>query len=144
MAQYNETCIFCKFAKHEIEVATVFENKYVFAFLDNNPAGILTGHTLVIPKKHFTEIDDIEDEYLKEIALAIKRLVPAIKNVSGAEGINLIQNNGKAAGQAVMHAHFHLIPRKQGDGIRLEENRRKVKPLEQTETANAIKETLKE
>lgn len=142
MEQYKDGCIFCKIAKHEIEVAVVFENKYVFAFLDNNPAGTLIGHTLVIPKKHFEKIEDVEDKYLKEIVLAIKKLVPAIKNVSGAEGINVVQNNGKAAGQAVMHAHFHLIPRKSGDGIHFDENRRKAVPMEQVETANAIKQEL--
>ncbi|MEI7961225.1 MAG: HIT family protein [archaeon] len=142
--QYDENCIFCKFIQKKIDVATVLENEYVLAFLDNSPAGTLTGHTLVIPKKHFVEIEDIEDKYIKEIALALKKLAPAIKKVSGAEGINLIQNNGKAAGQFVMHAHFHLIPRKAGDGIRIDQNRRNPAPLEQVETANAIKETLLE
>jgi len=140
--QYKKDCIFCKFAKHEIETAIVFENEYVLAFIDINPAGTLIGHTLVIPKKHFQTLDEVEEEYLKEMILVVKNLVPIIKNISGAEGINVIQNNGKAAGQAVMHAHFHIIPRKVGDGIRIDENRRNIRPMEQLDTAKAIKEAL--
>ena len=143
MAKENETnCIFCKFAKKEIDVAIAYENEEVFATIDINPAGILVGHTLVIPKKHFEVINDMDEESLKAVILAIKKLVPAIKKISGAEGINIVQNNGKAAGQAVMHAHFHIIPRKQGDGIRFEENRRKIHPMEQLETAKAIQNAL--
>jgi histidine triad (HIT) family protein len=142
MTQYKEDCIFCKFAKHEIEPAVVFENEHVIAFIDINPAGTLVGHTLVVPKSHFETIDQISDEYLREIILVVKNLVPIVKKVSGADGINVIQNNGKVAGQAVMHAHFHIIPRKQGDGIKIDENRRKIHPMEQLETAKAIKEAL--
>ena len=140
---YAGDCIFCKFASHEIEPAIVFENDKVLAFLDNNPAGQLVGHTLVLPKKHYETIDLIPDTTLGEIIKVIKLLVPAIKKVSGAEGINVVQNNGKVAGQAIPHAHFHIIPRKRLDGIYFDEKRRKVVPMEQLETAKAIKEELK-
>jgi histidine triad (HIT) family protein len=135
-------CIFCKFAEGKIETAKVFENKKVICFLDINPAGELSGHTLVVPKKHFESLESVDDESLKETILAIKKLVPAIKKVSGADGINVIQNNGKAAGQFVMHTHFHIIPRKFGDKIQLREERRLSKPLELVETAISIKEEL--
>jgi len=139
---YAGDCIFCKFAKHEIEPAIVFENENVIAFLDNNPAGQLVGHTLVLPKKHYETLDLIPDTTLGEIIKVIKILVPAIRTVSGAEGVNIIQNNGKVAGQAIPHAHFHIIPRKSKDGIYFEEKRRKVVPMEQLETEKAIKEEL--
>ncbi len=143
MAQYEADCLFCKFCKHEMDTAIAYEDDRVIAFLDINPAGKLSGHTLVLPKKHFETIDKVEEEYLTAIMLAIKKLIPAIKKVSGAEGMNIIQNNGKVAGQLIPHVHFHIIPRKHGDGIRIDENRRMAKPLEQTEIAQAIKEELK-
>ncbi len=142
MSDTGKDCLFCKFAKHEIPCEIVYENEKVMAFLDINPAGELVGHTLVIPKKHFTELEDINEEYLTEIIKVIKKLSKAIKKASGAEGLNLIQNNGKAAGQYIMHAHFHLIPRKHADNIIINENRRKTKPMELFETAKAIKEEL--
>ncbi|VVB74848.1 HIT domain protein [uncultured archaeon] len=73
---------------------------------------------------------------------AIKKLAPAVIKVADAEGLNIIQNNGKAAGQAEPHVHFHLIPRKHGDGIWFETNRRKPKPMEMLETAKAINAEL--
>lgn len=139
---YDSNCLFCKFVKKEIPCAIVFENDKVMAFLDINPAGELNGHTLIIPKKHFVNLEDIEEDYLSEIAKIAKKLSKAIQKATGAEGLNLIQNNGKAAGQCIMHVHLHLIPRKHGDSIRIDENRRKTKPLELIETAKAIKENL--
>jgi histidine triad (HIT) family protein len=139
---YADDCIFCKFTKHELDCAIVFENKDVLAFLDINPAGALSGHTLVLPKHHYETIDKIPDKELGEIIKVIKILVPAIQKVSCSDGINIIQNNGKAAGQAIPHAHFHIIPRKHGDGIYFDEKRRKSKPLEQVEIANSIKDAI--
>lgn len=142
MTYLDKECLFCKFIKKEIPCEIVYENEKVMAFLDINPAGELNGHTLVIPKKHFETLDDTDDEYLCEIAIVAKKLSKAIRKASGAEGLNLIQNNGKAAGQCIMHAHLHLIPRKHGDKIRIDEARRNTKPLELIETAKAIKENL--
>jgi len=138
----DSSCLFCKFAKHEIPCEIVFENEKVMAFLDINPAGELDGHTLIIPKKHFKDLEDIEETYLIEIIKVIQKLSKAIMNATNADGLNLIQNNGKAAGQCIMHAHFHLIPRKHGDNIIIDENRRKTKPMELFETAKAIKKEL--
>lgn len=136
-------CLFCKFARNEIKPAIVYENDYVICFLDINPAGTLEGHTLVVVKEHCPNIEDCSEETLAEAMKAIKKLVPAIKKISGAEAINVLNNNGKEAGQLISHTHFHLIPRKHGDGIHFDENRRKMKPMEQSEVARAIKEELK-
>ena len=129
MPQYKKDCLFCKFAKHEVDVAVAYEDDKVIAFLDINPAGILSGHTVIIPKKHFEMIDEVDDDYLEALSLAIKKLVPAIRKVSCAQGINIVQNNGKVAGQLIPHVHFHIIPRKQRDGIHFDENRRAAKPM---------------
>lgn len=142
MTYLDKDCLFCKFIKKEIPCEIVFENEKVMAFLDINPAGELNGHTLIIPKKHFPNLNETEDEYLSEIAKAAKKLSIAIQKASEADGLNLIQNNGKAAGQCIMHAHLHLIPRKHGDKIRIDEARRTVKPLELAGTAKSIKENL--
>jgi len=136
-------CTFCEYAKHKADAPIAYENKYVMAFIDEMPAGPIIGHMLVIPKKHFGTIEKVEDKYLLEIMKAIKKLAPAVMKVSDAEGLNIIQNNGKAAGQAEPHIHFHLIPRKHGDGIWLNTNRRKPKPMEMLETAKAIERELK-
>ncbi|MEK6959487.1 MAG: HIT domain-containing protein [archaeon] len=140
----NGDCIFCKFTKGEMQAPIVYEDKNVLAFLDISPAGALEGHTLVLPKKHFVDIEDCAEADLKQVACAIKKIIPAIKKVSGADGINILQNNGKCAGQYVMHLHFHLIPRKQGDGIWFETKRREAKPLELTEVAIQIKNEIKQ
>ena len=137
-----EECLFCKFVKKEIETAICFENENIMAFMDINPAGKLSGHTLVIPKKHFTNITDCDDETLCELIKIIKMLVVAVKKVSGADGVNIVRNEGKAAGEFIFHLHFHIIPRKHGDGIRFDTNRRNAAPLELTETAKAINKEL--
>jgi histidine triad (HIT) family protein len=136
-------CIFCKLINREFEPAVVMETPLVMATMDINPAGTLCGHTLVMTKKHFETIEDCPEKELKEVIAAVKKLVPAIKMISGAEGINVIQNNGRAAGQLVNHVHFHIIPRARGDGIHFNENRRKARPMELTEAAEAIKKELK-
>jgi len=138
-----EDCLFCKISKHELDSATVYEDKKVIAFLDINPAGPLVGHTVVVSKGHYENIEEIPEKNLCEMMKIVKNLVPAIKKVSQAEGINIIQNNGKAAGQFVPHMHFHIIPRKYGDGIWFDTKRRKTMPLERVETAKAIKNELK-
>lgn len=140
---FDKDCLFCKFASHELDTAIVYETKKIIAFIDINPAGKLVGHTLVMPKKHYPTIEEIDDKTLCELILAIKKLTTAIREVSEGDGINIVQNNGKAAGQAINHAHFHIIPRKHQDGIYFDEKRRKLIPMEQLEAAKAIKEALK-
>lgn len=142
MTYLDKDCLFCSIASHKIPCEIVYETEKVIAFLDINPAGQLNGHTLIIPKKHFNNLEDIEEEYLIEIVKIAKKLTSAIMKATEADGLNFIQNNGKAAGQCIMHTHFHLIPRKHNDNIRIEENRRNTKPLELIETAKAIKANL--
>jgi histidine triad (HIT) family protein len=138
----EKNCLFCKFVKKEITTAICFENENILAFMDINPAGKLSGHTLVIPKQHFNSITDCDDKTLFELIKTIKLLVPAIKKVSGADGVNIVRNEGKAAGEFVFHLHFHIIPRKHGDGIRFDTDRRNAKPMELTKTAIAINKEI--
>jgi histidine triad (HIT) family protein len=83
--------------------------------MDIHPAA--EGHTLVIPKEHTERIDEAEPKTLAEIATILPWLTAAVKNAVGADGYNVLCNNGAAAGQVVKHLHVHIIPRKNGDGV---------------------------
>jgi histidine triad (HIT) family protein len=110
-----ENCIFCKIIKGEIPAVKIYEDERVFAFLELNP--LAKGHALLIPKKHSQGIFDIDEEDLKGVAAAAKKIAFRLKEVLGAEGVNLVQRSGKAAEQGVFHFHLHIIPRKKGDKI---------------------------
>lgn len=99
-------CIFCKIIKGDIPSYTIYENDYVKCFLDVNP--LSNGHTLVIPKKHFKDIYDIEEEYLNEINKASKKIIELIDEKLSPNGYKLQQNNGNL--QEVKHYHLHIVP----------------------------------
>lgn len=105
-------CIFCKIARGEIPAKIIYESENFIAFPDANPK--VKGHTLIIPKKHFVNLIDLPAVSGSELVDAIKKIFE-IKQKEGCEGFNLIMNNFSAAGQAVMHAHLHFLPRKKGD-----------------------------
>jgi len=107
-------CVFCKIAAKEIPARMIYEDADVLAFLDINPANI--GHILVTPKRHTEFFTDLRDEEAKKIIVAMKNLANTVVKVVGAEGFNILQSNGKIAGQEVPHVHFHIIPRFSGDG----------------------------
>ncbi|HLC65476.1 MAG TPA: HIT family protein [Candidatus Nanoarchaeia archaeon] len=109
-------CIFCKIVKGEIPCAKLYEDKNVLSFLDIGP--INKGHALVIPKKHYVTIIDTPDDVLKDLVTATKKVTKAVKLATGVEGVNNLLNNGKASGQAVFHAHMHIIPRFEGDDFK--------------------------
>ena len=109
-------CLFCKIAAHEIESDIVYEDDKVIAFLDINPVN--PGHVLVVPKKHTEHLLDLSDELVLPVMSVVKKIMKALMNQPEVEGINVMQNNYAAAGQVVPHVHFHVIPRKEGDGHR--------------------------
>ncbi|MBS3053891.1 MAG: HIT family protein [Candidatus Aenigmarchaeota archaeon] len=108
-------CLFCKIIRGEIPSRKVYEDKDSVAFLDINPAN--PGHTLVMPKKHAENIFDADDELLGRVIVAAKVISKKIKESLNADGINVIQNNGRHAGQIVNHIHFHIIPRFANDTV---------------------------
>ena len=114
MSQYPD-CIFCKIAAGQISATIVHQEASFLAFLDVGP--LAEGHLLVIPKDHYMRIVDMPAETCAALASAFPRLGRALLEVTGAEGFNLLQNNGQVAGQVVQHVHFHLIPRVRGDGL---------------------------
>ncbi len=104
----NDDCIFCKIIKGEIPSFTLYEDEEIKVFLDVSPAS--KGHSLYIPKEHFSSITDVPEE--KVILLRkLPKIVEKLKISTGATGMNILQNNGKDAGQIIDHLHFHLIPR---------------------------------
>ena len=112
-----EDCIFCKIIKGEIPSFKIYENEYIYAFLNINP--IAKGHTLVIPKKHFNSILDCEENYLNEMIKATKLISNHLKEKLNCTGINILNNSGKSAGQEIYHIHFHIFPRFDNDNYKL-------------------------
>ncbi|MFA6397433.1 MAG: HIT family protein [Candidatus Paceibacterota bacterium] len=110
-----ENCLFCKIIKKEIDSSIIYEDDKFIAILDISPINI--GHSLLIPKEHSVNIFDIKEETLSEAAPILKKLSLAIKKAVDADGINIHMNNEEAGGQAIMHTHFHVIPRYKDDGI---------------------------
>lgn len=112
-----EECIFCKIVKNEIPCYKVYEDEMVLAFLDIHPAA--EGHTLIVPKEHYVNIFDIKEDVLKRIIIVSKNISKKLLDLEGIEGVNLFQSNNHAAEQEIMHFHFHVIPRKKDDGIKI-------------------------
>jgi len=108
-------CIFCKIAGKSLSAKVVYEDDKTMAFLDANP--LSKGHTLVIPKEHYENIFDIPMDILQHLIAVAQAVAKELKKRLKADGINVLQSNGKAAHQEVMHFHLHLIPRYEGDGI---------------------------
>jgi histidine triad (HIT) family protein len=111
----TEPCVFCEIANEDSQVSSVYEDDCVMAFLDNRPAS--DGHTLVIPKKHFETIYDIPDEEIAHLFKIVKKVAVAVKETVNPEGLTVIQRNGKAAGQHMVHLHVHVIPRHKGQRL---------------------------
>jgi histidine triad (HIT) family protein len=110
-----DECLFCKMVAGQIPVTKVYENDNILAFLDIGP--ISDGHTLVIPKQHFEKLHECSQELLTEIASHIGIIAGAVFTSMNSDGYNILCNNGKAAGQVIKHVHFHIIPRRTGDGV---------------------------
>jgi len=108
-------CIFCKIVRGEIPCTKVYEDDLVLSFLDINP--INPGHTLVLPKKHYATLFEVDPETLTACMLASRKISQAVYKGVKADGLNFLQNNFKAAGQLIDHVHFHLIPRFANDGF---------------------------
>lgn len=104
-----ENCIFCKIINKQIPSSVVYEDNDVVAFLDISQA--TKGHTLVLPKKHYSNLLEIEDEVLAKIIKVAKTIAISMQDSLGAQGFNLVNNCNEVAGQSVMHFHLHIIPR---------------------------------
>ncbi len=111
----EKDCIFCKIIEREIPSKIIFESDLILAFLDISP--ISKGHTIVIPKNHYSNLEDISDNELAELYKQVKRLATKIHKDLKIDGYNILQNNFTAAGQVINHFHVHIIPRNFKDEI---------------------------
>ena len=132
----EQDCVFCKIVNKELPCYKVYEDDFVLAFLDVNPVAI--GHTLIIPKKHYENIFDIDSEVFQRIA-EVSRVIAKkmVDNLDDVCGVNLFQSNGKVAEQVVMHSHLHLIPRRESDSFRINDSMKSVK-LEDNQFKNIL------
>ena len=108
----------CKIANNKIPSTKIYEDKDVLAILDIRPASRYGGHVLLMPKEHYELIIDVPDDILKKLAKSIKKVSKAL--LKFGQGLNILQNNERIAGQAIPHVHFHLIPRFPNDGVTVE------------------------
>lgn len=110
----KEDCIFCKIANGEIPSKTLYEDEQFRIILDLGPA--TRGHALILPKEHYANLYELPENVAAETMKLAKKMAGCMAEKLQADGFNLIQNNGEAAGQTVMHFHLHLIPRYKDDG----------------------------
>jgi histidine triad (HIT) family protein len=110
-------CIFCKIIAGEIPSFKIYEDESFIAILDRFPTS--KGHTLIIPKRHAQDIFELTDNEASAILPLVKSLSAKIKTTLNCSGLNILQNNGKSAGQEIFHYHLHIIPRFDNDGIKL-------------------------
>jgi histidine triad (HIT) family protein len=118
-------CIFCRILRGEIPSQQVYEDEEVVAILDINP--VAEGHALVLPRRHFETWTDLPADLAGNVARAAQTVARAVVRAVGAEGFNLLVNNRACSGQAIPHAHAHIIPRKEMDGVKFNW---KTKPYE--------------
>jgi len=112
-----ETTIFEKIVNREILAHIVYEDDHSLAFLDIKPK--VLGHTLVITKKPFRNLLEIDEETLGEYSKALQKVASAVKKGLNADGLNIVTNIEPSAGQEVFHAHSHIIPRFENDNLDL-------------------------
>jgi histidine triad (HIT) family protein len=110
-----EPCIFCKIARDKAPAIKVFEDEYSLAFMDSHPA--TDGHTLLITKRHYKNLFDIDPAALAALGMATQKLAWAILRALNPDGMRIMQFNGVAAGQSVFHYHVHLRPSYVGQNL---------------------------
>ncbi len=111
----SKDCLFCKIIDGEIPSYKIYEDNYVYAFLDI--ACDVYGHTLVIPKEHATNVLDCDPFVLSHVITAVQKIAKHYVDDLGYNGVNILNASGAAAEQSVFHLHFHIIPRKNGDEV---------------------------
>ena len=139
MAQ-DPTCVFCRIVSGQIPSARLIETDSAIAFLDINP--IAPGHTLLVPREHAATMADASPALISAAAAELPRLTRAILAATGAKGLNIIQNNGREAGQLVDHVHFHLVPRSAEDAIRIHWSQGKYQGTAMEEMRSRIVQNL--
>lgn len=138
----REDCIFCKIVAGEIPASILFETDSGLAFLDVNP--LSDGHLLFVPRDHYQRLSEMPPALAAKMAETIPRLGRALLAATKAEGYNLLLNEGASAGQVVPHVHYHIIPRKSGDGLGYRWNAGAYETGRADEVAAAYKKAMQE
>ncbi|MCF0135207.1 MAG: HIT family protein [Lachnospiraceae bacterium] len=133
-------CIFCKIAAGQIPSATVYEDETFRVILDMNQA--IAGHMLILPKEHYADLYELPEDTAAAAMRLAKKLAHAAAATMDLDGLNILQNNGEAAGQSVMHYHLHVLPRRRGDDTFPVWNERTASSEELTQTAETIRKGL--
>ncbi|MCR4740500.1 MAG: HIT family protein [Lachnospiraceae bacterium] len=134
----KEDCIFCKLANGDIPTNMVYEDEEFSVIMDASPA--TKGHCLILPKDHFADIYEIDEETEGKAFKLAKKMAASLTGKLGCDGFNIVQNNGEAAGQTVFHFHIHLIPRYKNDGQHIAWKPTKPSKEEQAEILDRIKQ----
>jgi histidine triad (HIT) family protein len=113
---HDPACVFCKIAEAQLPSARVLETEQAVVFLDINPVN--PGHVLIVPRAHHATVADLPDDLAAHAGSLVPRVCRAVLSVTGADGLNVIVNLGRVAGQTVDHVHWHVIPRHTGDAVR--------------------------
>jgi histidine triad (HIT) family protein len=136
----DESCIFCKIVGRQAPASIIYKDEAVLVFLDIRPLNM--GHTLVIPKEHFVDIFDTPANLLWQVHLVSKQIAFAVKKATNADGISIIQQNGKAAGQDIFHLHVHVVPRFEGQKLPRFSELKEVERARLDDMAEKIKRQL--
>lgn len=113
----KDDCIFCKIANGDIPSKCIYEDNNFKVILDLGPA--TKGHALILPKEHAANLFELPEDIAGEAMKVAKKVAATMKDKLHCDGLNLVQNNGAAAGQTVSHFHLHVIPRYENDGQRI-------------------------
>lgn len=136
----NPDCVFCKIVAGQIPCYKLYEDEQLIAFLDIGP--LSRGHSLIVPKGHWETIDQMPAEVAAACGKVLPRLSRAVVTAVGVSAWNVLQNNGRLSGQAVPHVHFHIIPRKENDGLGYRWPAGKLDSSEAQELLEAIRRHL--
>lgn len=136
----DENCIFCKIASGDIPSYTLYEDNLFKVFLDLSPTSF--GHALLIPKEHYANLFELDDEIASKALVLAKKIAAAMKVSLQCDGFNLLQNNGEIAGQTMFHFHIHLIPRYKDDNTKIIFSHKSLSEEDATRILDTIKKRL--
>ena len=135
-----DNCIFCKIVNGEIGSNTVYEDDYFKAIMDISPSAM--GHVIILAKNHAEDIFEMTEEDLSKALIVARKVARAVKAATGCDGINILQNNGVAAGQTVFHYHIHVVPRFDDDTVKIKWEALSVEMDEISVMAEKIREHI--
>ena len=140
MVSTKEDCVFCKIADKEADATVVYEDPHTMAFLDIHPLN--PGHTLVIPKKHYSNMLEMPSEEAGRVFASVSKVMKGVQKASAADGISIGQSNGRAASQEIFHMHVHIIPRFNHEMMSGFPNRKETYRAELDEIGRKIKAAI--